>query len=197
MKAAKFAILTFTWMHPSVQSIHLQIDNVVALSYLVKMGGTHNKVLSDISKLKLLWNYLLAKVITITAEYFSGTVMKEADFQARAVRDSSKWKLDSKVFQTICRKWDLPDIEHFASRIYQVPTYISWKLDPFSRRDAFQVIWICFPPFCTNRSSLEQSAKGESDFVANYSWLANTSYPLLLKLTVQIPLLLSKLRIFY
>ena len=112
-------------MHPSVQSIHLQIDNVVALSYLVKIGGTHNKVLSDISKLKLLWNYLLAKVITITAEYFSGTVMKEADFQARAVRDSSKWKLDSKVFQTICRKWDLPDIEHFASRIYQVPTYIS------------------------------------------------------------------------
>ena len=112
-------------MHPSVQSIHLQIDNVVALSYLVKMGGTHNKVLSDISKLKLLWNYLLAKVITITVEYFSGTVMKEADFQARAVRDSSKWKLDSKVFQTIRRKWDLPDIEHFASRIYQVPTYIS------------------------------------------------------------------------
>ena len=75
-------------MHPSVQSIHLQIDNVVALSYLVKMGGTHNKVLSDISKLKLLWNYLLAKVITITAEYFSGTVMKEADFQARAVRET-------------------------------------------------------------------------------------------------------------
>ena len=41
LKAAKFVILTFTWMHPSVQSIHLQMDNIVALSYLVNMKVTH------------------------------------------------------------------------------------------------------------------------------------------------------------
>ena len=47
----KFAILTFTRMHSSVQSIiHLQIDNIVAFSYLVRIGGTHSNVLSDISK---------------------------------------------------------------------------------------------------------------------------------------------------
>ena len=36
---------------------------------------------------------------------------------------------------------------------------------------------ICFPPFCVNRinrTSLEQSAKRKSDFVANYPSLANT-----------------------
>ena len=43
------------------------MDNVVAHSCLVKMGGTHTKVLSDISK--EIWDYLLAKGITITAEY--------------------------------------------------------------------------------------------------------------------------------
>ena len=61
------------------------MDNVVAHSCLVKMGGTHNKVLSDISK--KIWDYLLAKGITITAEYLSCTLNKEADFQSRAVRD--------------------------------------------------------------------------------------------------------------
>ena len=39
------------------------------------------------------------------------------------------------------------------------------NLDPSKR--------ICFPPFCINRSSLEQSTKGESNFVANYHSLAN------------------------
>ena len=47
----KFAILTFTRMHSSVQSlIHLQIDNIVAFSYLVRIEVIHNNVLSDISK---------------------------------------------------------------------------------------------------------------------------------------------------
>ena len=157
LKAAKFAILTFTRMYPSVQSIHLQMDHIVALSYLVKVGVTQNKVLSDLSK--EIWDYLLAKRITITTEYLPGALNKETNFQLRVVRDSSKWKLDYKVFQTICRRWKLPDIDLFASRIsHQVPTYISptymsWKLDPFSKgRDVFQITWIhlkghAFPHF--------------------------------------------------
>ena len=103
LKAAKFAILTFTQMYPSVQSIHLQMDHIVALSYLVKIGVTQNKVLSDLSK--EIWDYLLAKRITITTEYLPGALNKETNFQLRVVRDSSKWKLDYKFFQTICRRW--------------------------------------------------------------------------------------------
>ena len=38
LKTAKFAALIYTRMHPSVQSINLQMNNVIALSYLVKMG---------------------------------------------------------------------------------------------------------------------------------------------------------------
>ena len=33
---------------------------------------------------------------------------------------------------------------------------------------------ICFPPFCNNRTSLEQKAKRKNDFVANYHSLVNT-----------------------
>ena len=41
LKAAQLVILTFTYMHPQVHSIHLQTDNAVALSHIMKMvvGG--------------------------------------------------------------------------------------------------------------------------------------------------------------
>lgn len=38
-KATKFAIITFRPMDPVVQSIHLQMENINALVYLVKMGA--------------------------------------------------------------------------------------------------------------------------------------------------------------
>ena len=108
----------------SINSIHTSSNEQYGCPFIFsKDGGTHNKVLSDISK--EIWDYLLVKGITITAEYLPGALNEEANFQSRAVRNSSEWKLDSKVFQTICRKWEVPDIDLFASRIsHQVPTYI-------------------------------------------------------------------------
>ena len=78
LKTAKLAILTFTHMHPEVKSIHLQIDNIVVLSYILKIGRTHNKVLSGISK--EIWGYLLLKEIRITVEYLPGVLNQKADF---------------------------------------------------------------------------------------------------------------------
>lgn len=40
LKAVKYTILTFTRMYPKVKSIPIKMDNIVALSYLVKMGYT-------------------------------------------------------------------------------------------------------------------------------------------------------------
>ena len=101
----------------------------------------------------------------------------EADFQSRTVRNSSK--LDPKIFHTICRKWSFPTwifcFHNFSLgpniRIMEVGSIQQGKgrflnnLDPSKR--------ICFSLFCINRSSLEQSTKGESNFVANYHSLAN------------------------
>ena len=83
-------------------------------------------------------------MIRITAEYLPGALNKEAGFKSRSVKDSSKWKLDYKIFQTICSSLEIPDIDLLASRSpHQVPAYMSWKLDPFSKgRDAFQITWI-------------------------------------------------------
>ena len=97
------------------------MHNIVALSYLVKMEGTQTQFLIQISK--EIWEYLLDKGITITAEYLPGAFNKEAYMQSRTVKDSSKWKLNLVVFQNFCKFWWTPDIDLFASRVsHEVPT---------------------------------------------------------------------------
>ena len=38
LRAIKYAILTFTFLLQAAHKVHIQIDNIVAVSYLVKMG---------------------------------------------------------------------------------------------------------------------------------------------------------------
>ena len=113
LKAAKSTILTFIRLHPEIKSIHLQIDNIVGLSYIVKMGGTHNKVLLDISI--EIRDFLLLKEITIIVEYLPGVLNQEADFQSRSMKDTSEWKLEPQIFQALCNLRETPDIDPFAS----------------------------------------------------------------------------------
>ena len=63
------------------------MDNILVLSYFVKMGNTENQLLAKISK--EIWEYLLHKGITVTAEYLLGAYNKEADIKSRTVKDSS------------------------------------------------------------------------------------------------------------
>ena len=66
LEAMKLAILLFTKLE-KLNSIHLWIDNMTALSYLLNMGRTQNKHLIQISK--QIWGYLLQRKISLTAEY--------------------------------------------------------------------------------------------------------------------------------
>ena len=59
LRAVKYAILTFSCLYLKVQSKHIQMDSIVALSCLVKMGGTRNKSLTVLSK--EIWDYLLSR----------------------------------------------------------------------------------------------------------------------------------------
>ena len=65
LRAAKYAILTFTRLYPTAKTIHIKMDNIVASSYLIKMGDSRNQLLVQISK--EIWEHLLRKRITITA----------------------------------------------------------------------------------------------------------------------------------
>ena len=110
--AAKLAILTFT-KGKSLTAIHLQIDNMTALSYLVKMGGTRSPELLQVAK--EIWTYLLANGIAVTAEYLPSSLNIQADWQSRNHRDSSDWKLNPKIFSQIVKIRGIPQIDLFAS----------------------------------------------------------------------------------
>ena len=72
----KFAMLTFT-KNLSNLTIHIQMDNKVALLYLLKMEGAHILELLKISK--SIWHYLLSHGIIITAEYLPSKLNVQAD----------------------------------------------------------------------------------------------------------------------
>ena len=78
-----------------------------------------------------------------SSRYLPGTINLEVDWEARNLKDTSEWKLCTEVFKMICQTRRTLDIDIFASRIsHQLPQYMSWKLDPFSRGQvAFQINW--------------------------------------------------------
>ena len=85
MIAADLAVKTFTRLHPQARNVHLMLDNKTALTYLIKMGGTKNKALTEISK--SLWDYLLSRETILTTEYLPSKLNIEADYQSRNVTD--------------------------------------------------------------------------------------------------------------
>ena len=49
IKAVKLALLSLTECK-NVQRVHIQMNNIVALTYLLRMGRTSNKEILDLSK---------------------------------------------------------------------------------------------------------------------------------------------------
>ena len=77
--AIKLTLLMFSKMF-NFKSVYFQVNNMSALSYLMKMGemgggtegggGTQNKKMTAISK--KIWKFALSKEIMLTAEYLPG-----------------------------------------------------------------------------------------------------------------------------
>ena len=63
-------------MYPITKIIHIKIDNNVALSYFMKIGGTQNQLSVQISKEIL--EYLLEKEISITPRIFPRSPQQKA-----------------------------------------------------------------------------------------------------------------------
>ena len=74
--AVKLAIQTLT-KYRDVKAIHLQVDNIVALTCLMKMRGTQSLKMIDLAK--EISEYLLKWGITIAAEYLPSELNLTAD----------------------------------------------------------------------------------------------------------------------
>ena len=128
--AVKLAIQTFT-KYRDVKAIHLKVDNIVTLTYLMKMGGIQNLKMVELTK--RIWGNLLKWGITITTENLPSEFDLIADWESRNILDSSELMLSHQIFQKVCQIRGFPDIDLFASRLsHQIPTYVAWKSDPHS-----------------------------------------------------------------
>ena len=150
--AGSFAIKCFA---KDKTNIHIQLfmDNVTALTFINKMGGTKSRVLAALSR--DLWQWCLQRQIIVSATHIPGILNVNADRESRYHLDSSDWKLCPAVFQALQNRWGPLDIDLFASRLTnQLPRFVSWKPDPLSEAvDAFSLQWnkvkgYAFPPFC-------------------------------------------------
>jgi len=193
--AAHLAIQTFTKWKP-VKSIHLQIDNQVALAYITNQGGT--KSLDLLNRAKELWDYLRLKGISLSAEWLPTDLNVEADAESRNVEDSSEWKLNQSVFHQICNRWGQPTVDLFASRTsHQMDNYMSFKMDPgATATDAFQQPWenmrpYAFPPFSLVGRVLRKVSNHQCDMILIAPvWPCQPWYPLLLEMCSETPLLI-------
>ena len=196
--AVKLAIQTFT-KYRDVKAIHLQVDNIVALTYLMKMGGTQNLKMVELAK--EIWEYLLKWGITITAEYLPSELNLTADWESRNILDSSEWMLSHQIFQKVCQIRGFPEIDLFASRLsHQIPTYVAWKPDPHSHAtDAFQQNWAhkflyAFPPFCMIPKVLNKTLKEKVPklVLITPAWSTQVWYPKILNMSIKSPILLPR-----
>lgn len=132
--------------------ILLRIDNTTAIAYVNKMGGIRFPHLHSLAK--CIWQWCEERNLFIFASYISSKENIEADTQSRIRSTGTEWELGQKYFCQIAKKWQVPDIDLFASiNNAKCKRYISWQRDPNSISvDAFTVSWsneffYAFPPF--------------------------------------------------
>ena len=114
-----------------VQHTRLKVDNMTAVFYINHMGGTRSQSLMKMTT--QLWNWCLQKGIALSAEHLPGRLNVGADQELRAKGDSSDWKLNPTVFQSLMSQLAPCQVDLFASRLNaQLESYMSWKPDPGS-----------------------------------------------------------------
>ena len=72
--------------------VRLRLDNLTAVYYINKMGGTHSRELMEITA--QVWEWSIPRNIMISAEHLPGKLNTTVDRESRLKRDSSEWMLD-------------------------------------------------------------------------------------------------------
>ena len=127
LKAAWLVLQTFAKTMNNTH-IKLMIDNTTALTYINKMGGRIPK-LNNLTR--EIWEWCMNKNIWLSAAYIKSAENVDADRESRDRQDNLEWKIDTNMFDKLCKIFGKPEIDMFASRLnFQLDKYISWKPDP-------------------------------------------------------------------
>ena len=196
--AAFLALRSFVQERRDV-SVLLLLDNVTAIAFINRMGGTHSIRLSDLAV--EIWDWCIQRNVTIHAEHLPGVENVRADWESRHLSDSSDWRLHREIFCHLEAREGPFSIDLFASRTNtQLPLYCSWKPDPNALAvDAFSISWknhspYLFPPFVMIPRCLHKlRQEGITAWLIAPVWPNQVWFPQLLSCLVGHPILLPPL----
>lgn len=191
--AASLSVQSFTKNRQAL-AVHVRLDNVTAVAYLSRMGGTKSPLMNRITR--DLWAWCSQREITLSVEHIPGVSNQVADFESRNTRDSSDWKLSPEFFAQIQTRMGQSEIDLFASRLNrQLTNYVSWRSDPQAvATDAFQMSWTnlkayLFPPFSLIGRCLAKIKKDQAVVtMVTPIWQAQPWYPMLLEMSIEHPI---------
>ena len=156
-----------------MSAVHIQVDIMTALSYLLKMEGTKNPDLMQISK--EIWEFLLRQGITITVKHLPGNLNCKADWESYHQKNSSEWKLVPSDFlqdlsnigeetknRPVCFK-----VVKSTSTLLLLKAGSQLTCHGSSSTELVSQEPICIPPICLDLQSTEKSREGESGFSDN------------------------------
>lgn len=191
--AAFFGLRCFA-KHLSHCTILCRIDNITAISCINRMGSIRYPNLNAISQ--KIWHWCEQKNIFIFASYIKSADNTEADKESRSSNFVNEFELNQGIFETITKKFDMPDVDLFATRVNRkCDKFVSWHSDPGCFAvDAFTLDWskfrfYAFPPFSLMLKVLQKiiNDKAEGIVVAPY-WVTQPWYPLFTSLLSENPL---------
>ena len=129
LKAAFLALRTFLPCQGPL-TVLLRMDNVTAIAFLNRMGGTHFLPLSALAV--EIWQWCIQRKFTIHAEHLPGVENIRADWLSRHLTDSSDWRLKRDVFLELENQ-----LGHFSIDLF------AWKPDPGAVAvDALSITWV-------------------------------------------------------
>ena len=200
LKASKLAILASIRMHPEVKSIHLQMDNIVGLSYIVKMGGRGDPQQSLIGHKQRDLGLLATERHHNYCRVSSWGFESRSRFPVAVYGGLERMETKTADFSGTLQFKGTADIDLFASRVSrQLPCYISWKLDPFSKgRDVYQRSWeyqngYAFPPFSLIGRVLRKVQTDQAKLLlVTPTWQSQSWYPCLIQMSVDKPILIPQ-----
>ena len=176
----------------------VQVDNTTAVAYINDMGGSKSKDCNLLAK--HLWGWCISRDMQVTAIHIPGASNKVADYKSRHFKVETEWKLDRKVFDGLCSRFGVPEIDLFASRLNaQLDRFVSWAPDPDAESvDAFCLNWrffafYAFPPFCLISRCLKKirTDKATGLMIVPY-WSTQHWFPRLVDMLIEFPLILPK-----
>ena len=195
-KAVLFSFLSL-FRDVSNSSILIRSDNITTVSYINHLGGVRSP---EISKLICeLYDFCLAREISIKASYLKGCLNVRADALSRRTRDHS-YSIPPSLFSHLCSHFNIePEIDLFATRHNtKLVDYYSYGADPEALGfDAFSQHWphiiYAFPPIMLVGRFLAHfmSISNIEGLIIVPMWQSQPFFPTLLNLLTKQPVFFS------